>query len=879
MTTCATPSVDFSATMSTLYKSGCTFNESAKEYEKSFHKTTGSIPMHHGSSSLSNNTSSSNCRSSTKAPMGSARKAARSGNSANVVASSSSALDLSPTSMALSLSMPSSSKRDAEGRPSIGTITLQWEYMRTTCYNNDDSEIAWAMVARKEGAYKAAHARFSRAEDQYFKTLYDINVLEGRVQSAASGPGARVPALIGELKNLCMPILALPSSVETGKAIDTTMETLQKLVEASTNTQTEESVLSIFTRKTEASIRAIMAEPDKQKLTRMARALHPSLGEEVTVLRSQLSMAQKDNEEALEEMEKWAKREKEAHDYAREMQKQDAAWFAQESIGNTDALTLMRSFIPLNVAELSVNDIMQAARESGEQEPTLYTLELATEIKQNKLLHWLVMHPDDIALDSFLTGERKAIFENVDALDIIELRALAKVLPEKFENDKDGRKAEWRSRVMARVKQLVSQENGDFVKSGYDPTQRKRGMVKLPPLKPDQQRRPVYYYRTKDKSMLKVKQYNDKHSLLERKKAALEKAEITLKDAKKEYTTVLEEMRDPDFLAQHGPELLGMAKEKAKQLLADADSNLKQLKRDVVNLTRTIEGFPVTRERYLEMEEELVAFLQEHRGVDWAASKEAIEITGAFYCEDSDIKRIERAAAKFVSAEEEALLRKAEMEQIMSRRTEDAEAASMAATVATAAAAAALAGMHAPAAAGEGAADGAAPAAVDGVPCTPGPAAAAAGAEGTQTPCAPATEFRRLPASAFGLFSPGPARNPSDAAAMMTPVGATPRRKNSVLANANPEMLAQLNRMLAASPAATPKVNRGTIFSAASAVKLNGAAGAAGAEDANGEAAEAKKKEIKVTKSKVLQVINLNTTQKAKYLRFISSLVAFDPIH
>lgn len=70
--------------------------------------------------------------------------------------------------------------------------------------------------------------------------------------------------------------------------------------------------------------------------------------------------------------------------------------------------------------------------------PGLFSDELIQEIKKNKLLHCIVTHPDDIAMMNFLAGEAKAFFENLEAHDVVELRALAASMPAKFELDGEG---------------------------------------------------------------------------------------------------------------------------------------------------------------------------------------------------------------------------------------------------------------------------------------------------------------------------------------------------------------------------------------------------------------------------------------------------------
>merc|ERR1719223_1533437 len=144
-------------------------------------------------------------------------------------------------------------------------------------------------------------------------------------------------------------------------------------------------------------------------------------------------------------------------------------------------------------------------------------MELATELKNNKLLHWIITHPDDIASANFLSGDKKSYFENLEGLDITEMRALSVCIPTKFELDKNGKKAEWRGRLMDRIKQLVAQQKGEKRKGPWDAVAGKRTMVTLPPLKPEHIRRSVYHYRTREESAQRLKGYDDNAQLLRKK--------------------------------------------------------------------------------------------------------------------------------------------------------------------------------------------------------------------------------------------------------------------------------------------------------------------------------------------------------------------------
>jgi hypothetical protein len=120
-------------------------------------------------------------------------------------------------------------------------------------------------------------------------------------------------------------------------------------------------------------------------------------------------------------MEKWAKRETETDDYATVLRDEENDWFRKEIEQNTLALITMRTYIPVNISELSAHDLVAQSKSLD----GLLSMELAQELKANKLLHWIVTHVDDIAGSSFLTGDKKSYFENLEALDVIELRAIS----------------------------------------------------------------------------------------------------------------------------------------------------------------------------------------------------------------------------------------------------------------------------------------------------------------------------------------------------------------------------------------------------------------------------------------------------------------------
>ena len=246
-------------------------------------------------------------------------------------------------------------KRNPDGRPSIGTIENQWEYMRSTYFNNDDEEIQWSMVSRNKGAYKYAHLKNERAEDRYFKSLCDIAAAEAKIESATTGPAAKLIAVLQKLGALKDDFLNVPNSVETNTKVTELMVRVKDLVEnedalqaLSANCRVDvETILN-----DEATFHQLMqAGKDGKKIrSSMVRNIFKlTVGEEITNAKKDLARAQRISDEAVEYMEKWSRREKDANDYAETMRQQEQEWLDDNHLENLRALMDMRSFIPVNV--------------------------------------------------------------------------------------------------------------------------------------------------------------------------------------------------------------------------------------------------------------------------------------------------------------------------------------------------------------------------------------------------------------------------------------------------------------------------------------------------------------------------------------------------
>lgn len=408
----------------------------------------------------------------------------------------------------------------------------------------------------------------------------------------------------------------------------------------------------------EGHLKQIVDSSDHSKCSKKAKfILQHAYPAEIAQLKDRLKAANIASNESLTEMEKWGTRYKETSQYSIVLAEEDMEWMSENSELNIQALQIMRSLIPTNISELSITEFQELVKTKG----NLYTPELASELKCNKLLHWVVTHPSDIAQMNFLNGEHRQYFVNLEALDVVEMRAIRMVLPDKFELDSDGKKAEWRERFVARLKQLVSQEKEEYVKGGWDPESGKRIMVKLPALKEELKRRSVYFYRTFSQLSQRLKQYEEKENLLLKKQNQLAKAEEDEKELRQEYDTVLEETRDPSFKALYGIEKLNLAKESAKREWKQAESRRNELRADVNRIQKSINLNPVSKEQFIVFMGEQEALL----GAEWKESDIPVPIRGEFDM-NPIINRIERSSAKFQSAEQEAEQRKLELTSLSS---------------------------------------------------------------------------------------------------------------------------------------------------------------------------------------------------------------------
>ncbi len=526
------------------------------------------------------------------------------------------------------------SRDDNDGRPSFHTMEQQWSFMREQFINNSTDELEWLMISKTlKQSYDYAHKKYEETETRYMKLLYDISRMERKLEylTATVHSDRHIPTIIAGIVTDCENCIS-SSDNETDYSRFMN-EKLIKQTKLRSIIDEEQTIVSYFSAETMKSIKSITEKgiSPKRVLSIASTLVETTFPTMIKNTEMALLNTRKKSEDASEDMEKWSKREKQAPDYAKKIQEQEAIWLDKELQNNTEALKLMRSIIPTNIAELSLQDLLSQVSQNGGS----YSLELANELRNNALLHWLVTDTEDIKSSNFLQGDKKQYFESLENLDVVEIRALCAVLPKKFDLDNDGKKKDWRDRFVSKAKIMIAQSNGDTVAAGWNPVLKKRDMKQLPDLKMEQKRRSVYFYKKHADCLAKLRTYSSKHESLQKKQLQLIQCEDRYRTAKEEFEITLKECRDPLVKAAFASSAdvankLTHAKEMAKKELNEVDSALKTVKREIDGLNRVIAAFPITKENFEGYLASLGTFILGKYGVDYANTDNILPIEGVF---------------------------------------------------------------------------------------------------------------------------------------------------------------------------------------------------------------------------------------------------------
>jgi hypothetical protein len=515
--------------------------------------------------------------------------------------------------------------------------------------------------------YNYAHKMVKSSENKYFKSLNDIDQNEIKI-SQIEGSISKILTTISEEYQIYK-LKSSDKAIDTSNIVASELKTiaLQKELFNFLNDHVYEGysiINSLFLPKTVKTIKLISETTNAKKACMDANDIVKNqIPAVMSNIKKSIEECNKKSIQFQDAMDLWLKRESETSDYNDVLIEKEKEWFDKESQANIEALSLMRSYIPSNISSMSVNDITEAYKTEG----GLITIELANELKNNKLLQWVVIHTDDISTSSFLTGNSKHYFENIELLDIIELRAIACVLPNKFELDNDGKKNLWRKKFITRVQLLVSQYNGDEVNGGWNSNTNKRNIVQLPPLKQDQLRRNIYNYYTKEIYDKKIKQYINKEKNLQKKELLLIDAELKVKETKTEFDIILKEMRDPDLKNLYGDNVIAFAnlKEVAKTEKNNAEKNYKKLVIDIEYLRKSVSNNPNETKSFIEsFKDQMIVIFNENGVENWNELNQVPIIIEGVFDKNPEIIKMVRTSMKSLSVEEEAEQRKIELNSL-----------------------------------------------------------------------------------------------------------------------------------------------------------------------------------------------------------------------
>jgi len=341
-----------------------------------------------------------------------------------------------------------------------------------------------------------------------------------------------------------------------------------------------------------------------------AKEVNEELKQKDKDLKVQLLKVQQSNTKHEGQIEIWNERMNTAPERAEELTKREEEWLGKQKEANELCLKITRSYIPLNISSLSVKGYLEAVKKEG----GLATFALAERLREKKLLHWCVMHKDDIARENFLMGANVSCFKNLGDYDVTELRAVYACLPATFELDstpgKVGQKVrggvvrsdggwseatakatycivyipnnlcssqlEWKNGLINKLKSMTAQQDGETVKSGWDPVNEVEKEEKLKPLRAIDERHPGYYY--PDEATMEAKTTHfvgieERLEGLKKRRKELQGEEGggqgLVAEMKAERDAALEDLRSEYLQQQYGKEVL-------KTLKADAEKAYKK---------------------------------------------------------------------------------------------------------------------------------------------------------------------------------------------------------------------------------------------------------------------------------------------------------------
>ncbi|CAM9134027.1 unnamed protein product, partial [Chrysoparadoxa australica] len=151
------------------------------------------------------------------------------------------------------------------------------------------------------------------------------------------------------------------------------------------------------------------------------------------------------DDSAEKDIELWDKTIRMHPDYAKEQADKERKWELDNRPRNAQALEVLRGMVPPEIATSSVGKMVSEGLPRS----------VAQRIWKVKVLQWARWHPDDIK--KIHIADLRTKYSN-QGLDVEEMRALWHIMPDEFDLDGDGSKAQWRSNFKQKLMELTGKE-------------------------------------------------------------------------------------------------------------------------------------------------------------------------------------------------------------------------------------------------------------------------------------------------------------------------------------------------------------------------------------------------------------------------------------
>ncbi|CAM9500798.1 unnamed protein product, partial [Choristocarpus tenellus] len=394
-----------------------------------------------------------------------------------------------------------------------------------------DEELTWRMETAKPGAnaYLVASMVLERVETDYECLLWQQSQLE-LAKAILTGKG-----------HLCNEASSSFASALAAASVGTPdRNTLAQLKSAAEAVVRSEDDSSSSTATLAASVDGnVELVSEKEGVAATVQGEVKSLASRANEIERKLEVLAPQIEAVIGQLEAWRRRQLESPEYAAEVMAREMAW-------------------------AEANKEANACMVGGGVGGILYPSDLCCRIKELPILHWLVSAPEDVECANFLVGEGSNSFTQLEAMDVVEMRAVWCVLPREFKRDGDGKKAEWRARFMMHLESLVRQEEGGVVSSGWDPVLGRRGTTHVPPLAPNQARHPAYFYPSGEMTQARINKLREHEQRLDSKKERLWELGEKMAETKVEVSSACADSRSKELISRYGIETLRRAREVAK---------------------------------------------------------------------------------------------------------------------------------------------------------------------------------------------------------------------------------------------------------------------------------------------------------------------------